>query len=123
MVDIFGIFEFKCCFDCVMVVVVWGGVEGFDIIVLVVDVKGGIGGKVMMIVELLVGCFELIWLIFNKVDFVDKIKLLIYVEKLNVLLFFVEIFFISVGIGDGLEYFKDMLVKVMFVGLWYFFED
>src|ERR1043165_2723191 len=49
LVDAPGIFEPKRRFDRAMVAAAWGGAEGSDIIALVVDAKGGIGGKVTTI--------------------------------------------------------------------------
>ena len=123
LVDTPGIFEPKRRFDRAMVAAAWGGAEGSDIIALVVDAKGGIGGKVTTIVESLVGRTEPIWLILNKVDLADKTKLLIHAEKLNALLPFAETFFISAGTGDGLAHFKTQLAKAMPEGPWHYPED
>jgi len=123
LVDTPGIFEPKRRFDRAMVAAAWGGAEGYDIIALVVDAKGGIGGKVTTIVESLVGRTEPIWLILNKVDLADKTKLLIHAEKLNALLPFAETFFISAGTGDGLAHFKTQLAKAMPEGPWHYPED
>jgi len=123
LVDTPGIFEPKRRFDRAMVAAAWGGAEGSDIIALVVDAKGGIGGKVTTIVESLVGRPEPIWLILNKVDLADKTKLLIHAEKLNALLPFAETFFISAGSGDGLPHFKTQLAKAMPEGPWHYPED
>ena len=123
LVDTPGIFEPKRRFDRAMVAAAWGGAEGSDIIALVVDAKGGIGGKVTGIVESLVGRTEPIWLILNKVDLADKTKLLIHAEKLNALLPFAETFFISAGTGDGLAHFKAQLAKAMPEGPWHYPED
>lgn len=123
LVDMFGIFDVSCCFDWVMVQVVWGGVVDVDLIVLVVDVKGGLGLKVEMILNGLVLCFELKLLVFNKVDVVDKEKLLCYVMMLGECLYFIDMMMISVLIGDGVDDLKVKLVLVMFEGLWMFFVD
>ena len=86
LVDTPGIFEPKRRFDRAMVAAAWGGAEGSDIILLVVDAKGGLGAKVTDIAEALVGRSEPIHLVLNKVDLADKAKLLLHAERLNALL-------------------------------------
>ena len=123
LVDTPGIFEPQRRLDRAMVAAAWGGAEGADLIALVVDGKGGVGGKITTIIESLIGRPEPIYLILNKVDVADKPKLLLHAERLNALLPFAETFFVSASTGDGLPELKTALAAAMPVGPWHFPED
>lgn len=123
LVDTPGIFEPKRRLDRAMVAAAWGGTEGADIIMLVVDAKGGLGAKVTDITESLIGRPEPIYLVLNKVDIADKPKLLLHAERLNAILNFAETFFISAQTGDGVAELKAALAKVMPAGPWHYPED
>jgi len=123
LVDTPGIFEPKRRLDRAMVAAAWGGAEGADLIALVVDGKGGVGGKVTTIIESLIGRPEPIYLILNKVDVADKPKLLLHAERLNALLPFAETFFVSAATGDGLPELKTALAAAMPEGPWHYPED
>ena len=123
LVDTPGIFEPKRRFDRAMVAAAWGGAEGSDIILLVVDAKGGLGAKVTDIAEALVGRSEPIHLVLNKVDLADKAKLLLHAERLNALLPFAETWFVSAATGDGVPELKRALAAAMPEGPWHYPED
>ena len=123
LVDTPGIFEPKRRFDRAMVAAAWGGAEGSDIILLVVDAKGGLGAKVTDIAEALVGRSEPIHLVLNKVDLADKAKLLLHAERLNALLPFAETWFVSAATGDGVPELKAALAAAMPEGPWHYPED
>ncbi len=109
--------------DRAMVSAAWGGTEGADVIALVVDAKGGLGPKVILIAESIASRSEPKYLILNKVDLADKAKLLLHAEKLNGIVDFAETFFISATTGDGLPELKRVLAKAMPEGPWHFPED
>ena len=123
LVDTPGIFEPKRRFDRAMVAAAWGGAEGSDIILLVVDAKGGLGAKVTDIAEALVGRSEPVHLVLNKVDLADKAKLLLHAERLNALLPFAETWFVSAATGDGVPELKRALAAAMPEGPWHYPED
>ena len=123
LVDTPGIFAPKRRLDRAMVAAAWGGAEGADILALVVDGKGGVGGKVTDIVERLADRPEPKYLILNKVDVADKPKLLLHAERLNALLPFAETFFVSAATGDGLPELKCALAAAMPAGPWHYPED
>lgn len=123
LVDTPGIFEPKRRLDRAMVQAAWGGAEGADILALVVDAKGGLGRKVTDIAESIAGRPEPKYLILNKVDLVDKAKLLVHAEKLNAAVAFTETFFVSASTGDGLADLKAHLAKAMPEGPWHYPED
>ncbi len=123
LVDTPGIFEPKRRFDRAMVAAAWGGAEGSDIILLVVDAKGGLGAKVTNIAHALAGRSEPIHLVLNKVDLADKAKLLLHAERLNTLIPFAETWFVSAATGDGVPELKAALAAAMPEGPWHYPED
>ena len=123
LVDTPGIFAPERRLDRAMVAAAWEGTEGADAIALVVDGKGGIGPKVMQIIESLANRPEPKLLILNKVDIADKPKLLTHTVKLNEALAFDETFFVSAQTGDGVPELKAALAKRMPEGPWHFPED
>jgi GTP-binding protein Era len=123
LVDTPGIFEPQRRLDRAMVAAAWTGTEGADLIALVVDGKGGIGGKVERIAEALKDRPEPKILILNKVDIADKPRLLLHAEKLNALMPFADTWFVSAQTGDGLPELKSALAKAMPEGPWHYPED
>ena len=123
LVDTPGIFAPQRRLDRAMVAAAWGGTEGADLLVLVVDGKGGLGEKVDRIVESLHGRSEPLWLVLNKVDVADKGKLLVHAERLNAALPFAETFFVSAATGDGVAELKHALAARMPAGPWHYSED
>ena len=123
LVDTPGIFEPRRRLDRAMVQAAWDGAEGADIIALVVDGKGGLGPKVTSIVERIAARPEPKHLVLNKVDLADKAKLLGHAEKLNALVAFDEIWFVSAQTGDGLPELKSALAGLMPAGPWHYPAD
>jgi GTP-binding protein Era len=123
LVDTPGIFDPKRRLDRAMVSAAWSGTEGADLIALVVDGKGGTGPKIQAIVESLKHRPEPKYLILNKVDVADKARLLGHAKRLNEMVEFEEIFFVSAQTGDGLAELKTALAKKMPEGPWHFPED
>ena len=123
LVDTPGIFDPQRRLDRAMVAAAWGGTEGSDLLVLVVDAKGGLGPKVMPIIESIAGRPERKFLILNKVDIADKARLLTHAERLNAATHFDETFFVSAETGDGLPELKSALAGAMPEGPWHFPGD
>jgi GTP-binding protein Era len=123
LVDTPGIFAPERRLDRAMVAAAWEGTEGADAIALVVDGKGGIGPKVMQVIESLANRSEPRLLILNKVDIADKPRLLTHAAKLNEALAFDETFFVSAQTGDGVPELKAALAKRVPEGPWHFPED
>ncbi|EZP56534.1 MULTISPECIES: GTPase Era [Sphingomonas] len=123
LVDTPGIFEPQRRLDRAMVAAAWTGTEGADLIALVVDGKGGVGGKVERIAEALKDRPERKILILNKVDIADKPKLLLHAEKLNALIGFADTWFVSAQTGDGVAELKAALAAAMPAGPWHYPED
>ncbi|MBB4153745.1 GTP-binding protein Era [Sphingomonas jinjuensis] len=123
LVDTPGIFTPQRRLDRAMVAAAWGGTEGADILMLVVDAKAGLGPKVTDIVEGLKDRPEPKYLVLNKVDLADKPKLLLHAERLNEVCTFAETWFISAATGDGLPQLKNALAAAMPEGPWHYPED
>ncbi|MPT48223.1 MAG: GTPase Era [Sphingobium sp.] len=123
LVDTPGIFAPQRRLDRAMVQAAWGGVQDADLIALVIDGKAGLGGKIERIVEGLTERSEPKILIINKVDIADKGKLLHHAQRLNELVPFQEIFFVSAATGDGLPEMKAALAAAMPAGPWHFPAD
>jgi GTP-binding protein Era len=123
LVDTPGIFEPKRRLDRAMVAAAWSGAEGADVIMLVVDAKGGLGPKVAPIAEAIKARREPKYLILNKVDIADKARLLNHAQRLNEIATFDETFFVSASTGDGLPELKAALARAMPAGPWHFPED
>jgi GTP-binding protein Era len=123
LVDTPGIFTPERRLDRAMVAAAWEGAEGADLIALVVDGKGGIGSKVTQIIESLASRKERKILILNKVDIADKPRLLGHTAKLNEMMAFDEIYFVSAQTGDGVPELKAALAKAMPESAWHFPED
>ncbi|MBB6123277.1 GTPase Era [Sphingobium subterraneum] len=123
LVDTPGIFAPKRRLDRAMVQAAWGGTQDADLIALVVDAKGGLGGKLEAIVEGLKHRSEPKILILNKVDIADKGKLLIHAQRMNELLTFRDIYFVSAATGDGLPELKTALAASVPEGPWHFPAD
>ncbi len=123
LVDTPGIFGPKRRLDRAMVAAAWGGVEGADILALVVDAKRGLGAKVTNIADRMRDRFEPKHLVLNKVDVADKAKLLVHAERLNEMVAFAQTWFVSATTGDGLPDMKKALAAAMPPGPWHYPKD
>jgi GTPase len=123
LVDTPGIFAPQRRLDRAMVAAAWDGAQDADLVLLVVDGRGGAGPKVDKILTGLVERPERKWLFLNKVDIAAKEKLLALTEKLLGICPFDQIFYVSAATGDGLPEFKTALADAMPEGEWHFPED
>jgi GTP-binding protein Era len=123
LVDTPGIFAPQRRLDRAMVAAAWDGAQDADLVLLVVDGRGGAGPKVEKILAGLVERPERKWLFLNKVDIAAKEKLLALTEKLLSICPFDQIFYVSAATGDGLPEFKTALAAAMPEGEWHFPED
>ncbi len=123
-VDTPGIFAPKRRLDEAMVNVAWQSLADADAVMLMVDasVKQP-DEKTEAIIEALKAKQQRVILALNKVDAVDKARLLPIAEKLNDSGAFSEIFMISALTGDGVADLKTHLKKLMPESPWFFEED
>lgn len=123
LVDTPGIFEPRRRLDRAMVSAAWEGAEDADLIVFLVDARGGLGPRVTSIAERIKHREEKTILVMNKVDIAAKDKMLTHVSKLHDICDFDETYFVSAKTGDGLEELKNFAIAAMPEGPWHFPED
>lgn len=122
-IDTPGIFKPKRRLDRAMVGSAWDGVGDADIIVLVVDAKRGFDDETRSIVARLKKRKLEAVLVLNKVDLVQKEKLLGLSAALNAEFPFKETFFISAQTGQNTEDFYRYLAANLPESPWYYPED
>lgn len=118
-----GIFKPKRRLDRAMVASAWGGVGDADITVLVVDAKRGFDDETQSIVaKLNKNKIEAV-LLLNKIDLVQKEKLLELSAKINAAGKFKETFMVSAITGQQIDDFYKYLADNLPVSPWYYPED
>jgi GTPase len=122
-VDTPGIFAPKRRLDRAMVTSAWGGASDADAVALLVDSRKGFDGEVEAIVGRLPDVAVPKVLILNKIDIVERTKLLALAAALNAKANFAETFMISAETGDGGGDFKARLAALMPAGPWLYPED
>ena len=125
LVDTPGIFAPKRRLDRAMVHSAWGGTEGSDLILLLVDSKRGVDSETQGIITNLKRFDKerKIFLVLNKVDVIQKDILLNLTEKLSKTEIFKKIFMISAKNGDGIDDLIDEINLLIPEGPWLFPED
>lgn len=122
-VDTPGIFEPKRGLDRAMVQGAWAGVEDADATVLLCDARLGANDEVLNIIRGLSGARRPVVLALNKVDLVDRPKLLALAETLNAIRPFAATFMISALTGSGVEDLKNDIAARMPPGPFLYPED
>lgn len=123
LVDTPGIFRPRRRLDRAMVAAAWDGAADADAIVLLVDAVRGVDGDTAAIVDRLKQQGRRAILVINKVDSVDKPKLLKLAAELAAEGPFTDTFMISALTGDGVDDLLVQLVERLPVGPWLFPED
>ncbi len=123
-----GIFQPKKRLERAMVAAAWAGAADAEVVLLVVDaLKAGkhadADGDTDRIIADIKTSGRRALLALNKVDIVEKGKLLDLTARISATGVFDEIFMISALTGDGLEQLRDHLAKLMPPGPWLFPED
>lgn len=122
-IDTPGIFKPKRRLDRAMVGSAWNGVEDADIIVLVVDAKRGFDDETQSIVAKLKKRKLEAILVLNKVDLVQKDKLLELSAIINREFSFKETFFVSATTGQHIDDFYQYLASHLPESPWYYPEE
>ena len=122
-IDTPGIFVPRRRLDRAMVAAAWGGAGDAGHIILVVDVVRGIDSNTSAIVQRLKENGGRADLILNKIDLVDKPKLLVLANELSETGLFDKIFMVSAERGDGVTDILDHLTTKMKNGPWLFPKD
>jgi GTP-binding protein Era len=123
-IDTPGIFVAKRKLDEAMVAAAWRSLEGADAIMLIVDAGArDVDEKIEPIVANLKEQKKRIILVLNKVDAMERQKLLPLTARLHAHGLFDEIFMISALTGDGVDDLKKHLVGKMPKSPWLYPED
>ena len=124
LVDTPGIFDPKKRLDRAMVSAAWTGARDSDLSMVLVDVSQS---KAVVQAEGIITALKeqkrKTILVLNKIDLIQRDKLLALSEKLNEIGVFEATFMISATKGDGVEGLKKYLVKEMPEGPWLYPED
>jgi GTP-binding protein Era len=122
-VDTPGVFQPKRRLDRAMVESAWGGAGDADIVAFIVDAERGISSDIETLIEGLKNIPHPKVLILNKIDQVQREKLLQLAHDLNEHLRFEATFMLSALKGDGVKDFIDWAAKHVPPGPWHFPED
>ncbi|MCB5176847.1 MULTISPECIES: GTPase Era [Microvirga] len=122
-VDTPGIFKPKRRLDRAMVTSAWGGAADADVVALLLDVRKGIDEEAEAILGKLPELNRPKILILNKIDLIERSKLLELAQTLNEKVAFAHTFMISALKGDGLAALRRQLAEMMPEGPWLYPED
>jgi GTP-binding protein Era len=122
-VDTPGIFAPKRRLDRAMVNTAWSGAHDADIVCLLVDAKRGIDEEADAILTQLADVRRPRVLVLNKVDLVDKPRLLTLAQSLNQRVPFEATFMTAAISGDGVRDLKQWLAAHAPEGPWHYPED
>ena len=123
LVDTPGIFATRRRFDRAMVNEVWRGVEDADAVLLVLDVGKLAMPETELVLAQLKNCKKPLSLALNKIDKMQREKLLILVKKLSAKIAFTDIFLISALHNEGLEHLKKTIAARLPEGVWLYPEE
>ena len=118
-----GIFAPRRRLDRAMVTSAWGGAGDADVVALLVDARKGIDEEVEAILAKMAELKRRKVLILNKIDTIERSRLLDLAAALNEKHAFVETFMVSALTGDGIGKVRDKLAAMMPEGPWLFPED
>ena len=122
-VDTPGIFKPKRRLDRAMVTSAWGGAGDADVVCLLVDVRKGVDEENEAILGRLAEVRRPRMLVLNKIDLIERPKLLELAAALNARLSFEETFMVSALTGNGVGDLKRKLAALMPPGPWLYPED
>jgi GTP-binding protein Era len=127
-VDTPGLFAPKRRLDRAMVGSAWGAAADADVLALLVDAKkeaahSGVSEETEAILDALKERRKPKLLVLNKIDAMERAKLLELSARLNRALRFDETFMISATTGDGLDQHFDRLASIIPPGPWLYPED
>jgi GTP-binding protein Era len=122
-VDTPGIFQPKRRLDRAMVTSAWGGAGDADVVGVLVDARRGIDENVEALLARLGEGRRPKVLVLNKIDLIQRDKLLALAADLNGRLPFGQTFMISALTGDGVEDLKRSLAGLMPPSPWLYPED
>jgi GTP-binding protein Era len=122
-VDTPGIFRPKRRLDRAMVTSAWGGASDADVVALLIDARRGLDEDGEAILAKLPELRQPKALILNKIDLIERSKLLALASGLNEKVPFAHTFMISALKGDGIDTLRRTLAGLMPKGPWLYPED
>jgi GTP-binding protein Era len=122
-IDTPGIFAPRRRLDRAMVTTAWGGARDGDIVAVMIDAKKGIDDEAAIIFGQLSEIALPKVLILNKVDLVEKAKLLALAQDANERAKFDATFMVSALKGDGVADVKNWFASRVPEGPWHYPED
>ncbi|MCW5719263.1 MAG: GTPase Era [Bauldia sp.] len=122
-IDTPGIFSPRRRLDRAMVDTAWGGAKDADIVALLIDAARGIDPETNAIVDRLGEVRQPKILLLNKVDSVDRPKLLQIADEVSKRVIFERVYMISALNGDGCGDLMDGLAAMVPSGPWLYPED
>src|SRR5215212_7368811 len=102
-VDTPGIFKPRRRLDRAMVTSAWGGAGDADVVCLLIDARKGTDAEADAILDKLPGLRQPKILILNKIDLIERSKLLELAARLNARIPLTHTFMISALKGDGID--------------------
>ncbi len=122
-VDTPGIFAPKRRLDRAMVGSAWQGATDADLVALLIDAQRGLDDENKEIIGKLKEVPQPKILILNKIDLIEREKLLALTAQANELVRFERTFMISATKGDGISDVRDYFASTMPKGPWLYPED
>jgi len=122
-VDTPGIFKPKRRLDRAMVTSAWGGAGDADVVCLLLDARKGLDEEGEAILKRIPDLKQPKMLLLNKIDLIERSKLLGLAAGLNERAPFDQTFMISALTGDGVGDLKSKLAGLMPAGPWLYPED
>lgn len=122
--DLPGVFAPRTKMDRMMVDAAWEGSRTADVVLVMVDAtRKGIAGETQSILDWLKAEKKQAILVLNKIDTVDKEKLLLLAKELFDTGLFTEVMMISAKTGSGVDDLRKLVASRMPVGPWQYPED
>jgi GTPase len=122
-VDTPGIFKPRRRLDRAMVKAAWGGAGEADIVVLLFDAMRRVDDEIRAMVARLSDVPVPVVLALNKVDAIEKERLLVLAQEFNELAAFKATFMISALKGSGVMHLKRYLAEAVPEGRWHYPAD
>jgi len=122
-VDTPGIFKPKRRLDRAMVTSAWGGAGDADVVAFLLDARKGLDEEAEAILSKLPDLKQSKILILNKIDLIERSRLLAMAASLNEKVPFAHTFMISALTGSGTDRLKRELAGMMPQGPWLYPED
>lgn len=123
LVDTPGIFAPKRRLDRAMVSTAWSGAHDADLVCVLLDARAGIDDEADAIFTRLESVNHPKILVLNKVDLVQREKLLALAQKANERLNFSQTFMVSALSGDGVDDLRRALARAVPMGPFHYPED